>query len=146
MARAALRVGVVLAILAVIIAGTFRGLPGALTALGAVVLVVGQFAITGRSLAWAAKFGPTAVQATALGGFGLRLMIYAGLIIALRPVEAIDGPVLAITTAASLILLLAYEVRLVMTHSEMWFVTLPGDEVNASPKTLVSTLSGKDSA
>lgn len=142
MARAALGVGAALSVPVVGIAWLVRDLPGALTALGALVIVIGQFVLTARSLAWAAKKGPVAVQATALGGFGLRLMFYAGLILALRPVEAIDGPVLAIVTAVSLVILLAWEVRLVMRHSEMWFI-----DADARPlRTHTSTLSGKDRA
>ncbi len=146
MARAALGVGAALAVPVVGTAWVLRDLAGALTALGALVVVIGQFVLTARSLAWAAKKGPVAVQATALGGFGLRLMFYAGLILALRPVEAIDGPVLAIVTAVSLVILLAFEVRLVMNHSEMWFIDADA-RVPSSPQTLfASTLSGKDSA
>lgn len=140
MARAALGVGAVLSVPVVGVAYLVRDLAGALTALGALVVVIGQFVLTARSLAWAAKKGPTVVQATALGGFGLRLMFYAGLILALRPVEAIDGPVLAIVTAVSLVILLAWEVRLVMSHSEMWFI-----DADARPMTSPAfTLSGKD--
>lgn len=122
MARAAMRVGAVLAVPVIAVSYLVRDLAGALTAVGALVIVIGQFVVTARSLAWAAKRGPAVVQAVALGGFGLRLMFYAGLILALRPVEAVDGPVLAIVTAASLVILLAWEARLVMNHSEMWFV------------------------
>ncbi|MFT5222558.1 MAG: hypothetical protein ACI867_000862 [Glaciecola sp.] len=134
MARAALGVGAVLSIPVVGIAFVVRDLSGALTALGALVIVIGQFVLTARSLAWAAKKGPVAVQATALGGFGLRLMFYAILILSLRGVEAIDGQVLAIVTALSLIVLLSYEVRLVMGHAEMWFIDADARPAAKTPK------------
>ncbi|MBW3620657.1 MAG: hypothetical protein KY461_10465, partial [Actinobacteria bacterium] len=122
MAEAAVRVGVVAAVPVVVAALALRGAAGALTALGAVLLVVGNFYVTGRSLDWAARFGPTALQATALGGFLVRLVLFAAAIVVLRPVDAIDGPVLAISAAVAMVVVLAYEVRLVSSHRELWFV------------------------
>lgn len=122
MARAAVRVGVPLALVVTGLAWAIRGPAGGLTALGAVALVVGNFTLTGHSLGWAARFGPTAIQAVALGGFLVRLVAYAVLIVVLRPVEAIDGPVLAISTAAAMVVVLAYEVRLVLRHTELWWL------------------------
>jgi hypothetical protein len=122
MARAALRVGAVVTAPVVLVALLLRGVPAGLTALGAVALVVGNFYVTGRSLAWAARIGPVALQATALGGFMVRLVVYAAAIVLLRPVEAIDGPVLAISAAVAMVVVLAYEVRLVSSHRELWFV------------------------
>lgn len=122
MARAAERVGVVLAVPIVALAGLLRGVAGALTALAGVVLVVGVVALTGRSLAWAAGHGPAVLQAVALGGFALRLMIYAGAIVALRPVEAIDGPVLALTVAVTAVVVLATEARFALRNRQLWWV------------------------
>lgn len=122
MARTAVRVGAVLVVPVVAVAFAVRGLAGGLTALGAVVGVVGLFYLNGRTLGWAGDRGPAVLQAVALGGFFLRLVAYAALIVLLRPVEAIDGPVLAISTAVTMIIVLAYEVRLVTRHTEFWFV------------------------
>ncbi len=122
MARAALRVGVIVAVPVVLAAAALRGTAAGVTALAAVAVVVANFYVTGRSLSWAAKIGPAALQATALGGFLVRLVIYAGAIVLLRPVEAIDGPVLAISAAVAMVVVLAYEVRLVTSHRELWFV------------------------
>lgn len=123
MARTAVRVGVALTVpvlLAVALSG--RGLAGVLTAVGALVLVIGNFALTGRAFAWAGGIGPAAVQAVALGGFLAKLVVLAVALVALKDVRAIDGPVLAITTAASTIVLLATEVRLVLTHADFWWL------------------------
>lgn len=122
MARAALRVGALLAVPLVLGALALRGTAGALTAFGAVVFVAGNFYVTGRSLQWAAKLGPVVLQAVALGGFLARLMLYGVMIVVLRPVEAIDGPVLAISAAVALVVVLAYEVRLVSTDPRIWMV------------------------
>lgn len=122
MARAALKVGVPMAVLAVAIVGPWRGTASALTALGAIVVVVGNFYVTGRSLAWAARISLTVLQAVALGGLFLRLVLYAVLILLLRPVEAIDGPVLAVTAAVAMVVLLAYETRFVLATSQLWWL------------------------
>lgn len=122
MARAALRVGAIVVLPVVLGALALRGTAAGLTALGAVLVVVGNFYVTGRSLSWAARIGPVALQAMALGGFGLRLVLYAVALVLLRPVDAIDGPVLAISAAVAMVVVLAYEVRLVSSHRELWFV------------------------
>lgn len=122
MVRAALIVGLVVSVVAVVVAGLISGVAGALTAFGAVAFVTAVFAVTGLSLAWAAPRGPTTLQAVALGGFFVRLVLYAALILALRPIEAIDGPVLAISAAAAMVAILAWETRLVLTHREFWHI------------------------
>lgn len=128
MARAALRVGVVLVPLAVVASWVLRGPEAGLTALGAVALVILNFYATGRSLAWAASFSPAVVMAVALGGFFARLVMYAVALVVLTPVQAIDGPVLAVTVAIATIVLLTYEVRLALSHAEFWWLTIDGKE------------------
>jgi hypothetical protein len=122
MARTAVRVGALLAVPTVALAWLLRGPAAGLTALGAVLFVTGLFWLNGHSLAWAGRRGPTVLQAVALGGFFLRLVTYAALIVLLRPIEAIDGHVLAISTAVTTIIVLAVEVRFVLRHGEFWFV------------------------
>lgn len=124
MARTALRVGALMTpvvLLVVVAAG--RGVAGLLTALGALALVIGNFYVTGRAFHRAGRIGPTAVQAVALGGFFVKLVVLAIVLFALRDVRAVDGPVLAITTVLATIVLLATEVRLVLTHAEFWWLT-----------------------
>ncbi len=122
MARGALRAGAVLLPVAAVLALGLRGVAGAVTAAGTVLFISLIFAGSGYLQAWAARQGLATLQLAALGGFGVRLALYATLIVALSPVEAIDGHVLAITGAATIIALLAYEVRLAMTHPEFWWV------------------------
>lgn len=122
MARTALLVGAGLAAPAAATAWWLRGPDGALTALGAVALVVGTFALTGWSLDRAGRHGLGALQAVAIGGFGLRLSLYAAGIVLLADVPAIDGHALAVATAVSLVVLLAFEVRLLTTRPELWWV------------------------
>lgn len=118
----AVRVGGILVVPVVVVAWLARGTAGGLTALGAVAFVIATFAVTGRSLQWAADRGPTTLLATALGGFFVRLVLYAIAIALLRPVEAIDGPVLALSAAAAIVVVLAAETRLALRHGELWWV------------------------
>lgn len=122
MARASLRVGLPLALGSLAIVYPWRGAASAATALGAVALVVGNFYLTGRSLAWAAKKSLAVLQGVALGGLLARLVLYAVLIVVLDPVEAIDGPVLAVTTAIATVVLLTYETRFVLATSQLWWL------------------------
>lgn len=122
MVRAALRAGFLVAIVMMAVFALLSGTAAALTALGGVSFVTAMFAVTGRSLGWAADRSPTVVQGVALGGFFLRLVLYAALIVVLRPVEAIDGTALAVSAAVAMVAILALETRLVLTHREFWFV------------------------
>lgn len=118
MLRAAWRVGVVLAVLCVPAAAVVRGARGAWTAAGILLVVVGGFLLTGLSLRWAARRGPTSVQAVALGGVVVKLSLYALLIAILAPLGVIDRPTLGVTAPVALITLLVVEARLVMTNPE----------------------------
>jgi len=73
-------------------------------------------------MSWAARIGPTALMAAVLGGYLLRLLIYALLIVLLRPVETIHGPSLAITAAVLLLAALAWDVRLVSRVPSFYWV------------------------
>lgn len=83
-----------------------EGLNGALVGIG---VVAGMFAVSAVLSALAAPHGPAALFAAVLGGYALRLGIYAALIVLLRPVAAIDGPSLAVSAAVVLLATLAYE-------------------------------------
>ena len=128
MARAGLRVGAVLGVPLVLVAGLWHGVPGLVTALGGLVLVVGSFYVTGRSLHWAAGIGPTMVQAVALGGFLARILFYGALILLLRDVSVVDGPVLVISVVTTIVVLLAYEVRLALNNKALWWVHVPAPQ------------------
>ena len=81
-------------------------------------MVVGGFLLTGASLRWAGRRGPTTVQAVALGGTVLKFAAYGLLIVALAPLGVIDRPTLAVTAPLALVTLLLVEARLVVTNPE----------------------------
>ncbi len=126
MARSALLVIGMVAVPVIGIAAVVAGSGGALGAGIGAAVVAGMFAMSGALLSFAARIGPEAIFAAALGGYLLRLMIYALLIVLLRPVEAIHGPSLAICAAVVMVAALVAEVRLVSRNPQMfWLDTAP---------------------
>ncbi len=124
MTRAALRFGAVALLPATALALWVRGPAGAVTTLGGVVLIVGWFALSGMSLAWAARRSLLLLQAVAIGGFAVRLAILAVIMLALAPVEALDAPVLAVTVSVGMVALLVHEIRFVLGRADLWWLRL----------------------
>lgn len=89
------------------------GWEGGVSALLGVVVVVLNFAVHGFSLAWAAGISVPAVQATALGGFVLRMGAIAGVLFVLDRAAFFSPVIFALAAVAGTFALLAYEVRLV---------------------------------
>lgn len=124
MTRAALRFGAVALLPTAGLALWLRGPAGAATAVGGVVLLVAWFALSGLSLAWAARRDLVLLQAVAVGGFAVRLAILAAIMVALEPVEALDAPVLAVTVSVGMVALLVHEVRFVLGRADLWWLRL----------------------
>lgn len=95
------------------VAALAAGTPGALSAAIGAAVVIGMFVMAGALMSYAARIGPAALMAAVLGGYVIRLVIYAGLIVLLRPVEWLHGPSLAIATAVLIVAVLVWEVRVV---------------------------------
>lgn len=98
------------------------GRNGLLGAAIAIALVAGMFAISAALLSLAARFGPSALLAAALGGFALRLALYGVLLVVLQPVEAIHGPTLAISSAVLLVVTLTFEAWHVMRTPQLHWI------------------------
>jgi ATP synthase protein I len=113
LAAAALRFVGVLAVPVLAIAWLAAGPDGAISAGLGVTLVAGTFGVSAALLSFAARFGTAVLMGAALGGFLLRLIIYAVLLVILRPIETIHGPSLAISVAVVMIATLAFEARYV---------------------------------
>lgn len=127
LARSAVAVVAVLAVPVIAVATLAHGRDGALSAGIGAAVVGGMFLMSGGLLSWAARFGPTALMAAALGGYVLRLVIYALLIVLLRPVEAIHGPTLAVSAAVLLVAALVWEARLVTRSPQLSWVDADAD-------------------
>ena len=104
------------------VAALVRGVPGALSAAVGAAVVIGMFLMAGALMSWAARVSPAALMGAVLGGYLVRLMIYAGLIVLLRPVPWLDGPSLAIATAVLLVAVLVWEVRVVSRTPNLFWV------------------------
>jgi ATP synthase protein I len=122
LAASALRV---IALAAVPVTGAAFVLAGARGALGAAIaagVVAGMFLLSGGLLSLAAPLGPSALLAAALGGYVLRLMLYALLIVLLRPLEGFSHASLAVSAAVLLVVALAWEIRVVSRTPELFWL------------------------
>lgn len=122
LARSAVGFLLVLGIPVIAVAALVGGTPGALSAGIGATVVIGMFLMAGATMSWAARISPAALMGAVLGGYLVRLMVYALLIVVLRPVEWLDGPSLAISTAVLLVAVLAWEVRVASRNPSMFFV------------------------
>lgn len=113
---------VALGVLFVAGAAWWLGTPGAVGAGLAVVVVAGAQMLSGALLSLAARFGPTALFAAALGGYVLKLFAYALLIVLLRDSEMVHGPSLAVTAAVLVVAALAWQTRFVLRHERLFWV------------------------
>ena len=113
LARSAVGFLLVLGVPVIGVAALAAGASGAMSAAIGAAVVIGMFVMAGALMSYAARIGPAALMAAVLGGYVVRLGIYAGLIVLLRPVEWLHGPSLAIATAVLLVAVLVWEVRVV---------------------------------
>jgi hypothetical protein len=97
-----------------------------------VAIVAGTMLLSGGALSLAAPFGPSALFAAALGGYVLKLGIYALLMVLLRDVTWLDGVALAVTSAILLVVALAWQSRLVLRDPRLLWIA-PGDARQAAP-------------
>lgn len=122
LARAAAAAVLVVSAPTIAVAALVAGRPGAIGAAIAAAVVLGMFVLSGGLVAFGARFGPNGIFAATLGGFFLRLVLYAALIVMLSPLPGIDGPSLAVSAAVLLVTSLAWEVRYVMRTPEFFWL------------------------
>jgi hypothetical protein len=133
LARSAALFLVALSIPVLALAALLQGTAGLASAAIGAGVVIGMFLMAGATMSWAAKISPAALMGAVLGGFLVRLMIYAGLIILLSPVPWLHGPTLAIATAVLLVAALAFEVRLVSRTPSLFWVNAPVTTAGVTP-------------
>ncbi|MGI8792998.1 MAG: ATP synthase subunit I [Acidimicrobiales bacterium] len=107
MMRRALPVAPVL----IVVSGLIWGTKGAWSAAFALALVLVNLGLSAVSLAWAAKVSPSALMATALGGFLLRMLLIVGAITAVRGESWVAPLPLGICVVAFHVGLLIWESR-----------------------------------
>lgn len=95
----------------VLVAGLVWGVDGALSAVFAVVLVLGNLAMSAALLGWAARVSLALLMAAALGGFILRLVLLTAVVYAVKDQAWVDIVALGITLAVTHVGLLVLETR-----------------------------------
>lgn len=108
-----LRRGLPFAPLLVIVWTLIWGSQGAWSALLAIAVVTVNFLLSAFALAWAARTGPTALMATAMGGFIFRMGLVTVVVMLVRHQPWIDLPALAIAILVTHLGLLFWETRYV---------------------------------
>ncbi len=95
----------------VLVAGLIWGADGAISAALAVVLVLGNLALSAALLGWAARISLALLMAAALGGFILRLVLLTAVVYAVKDQGWVDIVALGITLAVTHVGLLVWETR-----------------------------------
>lgn len=122
LARSAAVFLVVLGLPVIAVSGLVAGMPGVAGASLGTAVVIGMFLMAGATMSWAARISPTALMGAVLGGYVVRLMIYAVLIIVLGDAPWLSGTTLAVATALLLVAALAWEVRVASRNPSMFWV------------------------
>jgi hypothetical protein len=90
----------------------------------AIVVVAANLVASGLSLAWAAGISPTAVFAVGLGGFGLRIAVFAALLLALRTFSWFSPVAFTAAFIPATIVLLGFEMRSMASpkvQADLWY-------------------------
>ncbi len=95
----------------VIVAGLIWGADGALSGAFAVVLVLGNLALSAALLGWAARISLALLMAAALGGFALRLFLLTAVVWAVKDQPWVDITALGFTLIVTHLGLLVWETR-----------------------------------
>jgi hypothetical protein len=105
------RHALIVAPLVILGCGLLRGIDGAVSAAIGLVLVMLNFLVSARLIAWGATKGPAFLQGAVLGGFVVRLLALTVVVLGLEQFSFIDLPVLVLTIAITHIGLLMWETR-----------------------------------
>ena len=105
--------GVMIAPVVVLACGVIRGWDGASSAAVALGIVLVNFLAAAAIMTRAAKSGPTAIGAAALGGYVLRLAVILVALVVLRHQPWIDLPTLGFVIVGTHLGLLVWEMKYV---------------------------------
>jgi hypothetical protein len=105
--------GVMIAPVVVLVCGLIRGWDGASSAAVALGIVLVNFLAAAAIMTRAAKSGPTAIGAAALGGYVLRLAVILVALVLLRHQPWIDLPTLGFVIVGTHLGLLVWEMKYV---------------------------------
>lgn len=114
MVRRALPIGSAAVVLAFAVGTAVGGIDAGFSASLGALVVVGNFAANGYSLAWASGVSPNFVGVVAALGFVVRMAVFFGVLLALRLTEFFSPPAFVLAAAPTLIVLLGFEAKLMM--------------------------------
>ena len=97
----------------VVVSGLIWGLGGAFSSALGYVLVIGNLAAAAALMAWGARTSPVALMGATLGGFVARLVVLAGIVLAVAQLSFFEPVPIAITIITSHLGLLVWEIRYV---------------------------------
>jgi len=109
LARRAVPVGLVL----VSVSAVFWHVDGALTSAFAVAIIVANFLVAARLMAWGASISAEVLMGTVLGGFIVRMAVIAVAVFFVKDEAWVVLPVLAFTLLLAQLVLLFWEARYV---------------------------------
>jgi hypothetical protein len=107
------RRGLLISPIIILAAGLLRGWNGAASAAVGLAIVLVNFLVAAAIMSRAAKSGPTAIGAAALGGYVLRLAVILIALVLLRHQPWIDLPVLGFVIVGTHLGLLVWEMKYV---------------------------------
>jgi hypothetical protein len=105
------RHALIVAPIATIGVGLWRGVPGGAAVALAFVLVVANFLAAAWVLGWVARTSPDLLMGAAMMSFLIRLVLITAIGAAIKELDIVDWPVFCITLIASYLGLLFWEMR-----------------------------------
>src|SRR2546428_12513195 len=88
-----------------------------------VAIVLANFGANGLSIAWAARISPVAIFAVGLGGFAVRLTVFAGAMLALNTLAWFSPVAFVAAFVPATAVLLGFEVKVMSqrrTQADLW--------------------------
>jgi hypothetical protein len=89
-----------------------------------IVVVAGNFVASGFSLAWASRVSPTAIFAVGLGGFAVRIAVFAALLLGLKTFSWFSPVAFTAAFVPATMVLLGFEMKYLAsprTQADLWY-------------------------
>jgi hypothetical protein len=89
-----------------------------------IAVVAGNFVASGLSLAWASRVSPTAIFAVGLGGFAVRIAVFAALLLGLKTFSWFSPVAFTAAFVPATMVLLGFEMKYLAsprTQADLWY-------------------------
>ena len=97
--------------IAIVGVGLWRGLDGAGAVVLALAVIVLNWIVAAAAMGWAARNSPNLLMAVALFGFLLRLAVITAIGVGIKALDIVDWPVFCVTLLVGYAVLLVWELR-----------------------------------